>query len=193
MTCFPAEISAVVSFIASLFQSGYASATIATNLSAISFVQKVNGFADPTSAFVIKKLLHGASKLRQSVDYRAPVTKEILHSLVRSAHHITDCFYNNTLVCSMYLLAVHGFLRMGEIVVSSVRKAYVVLQVDQVKVDQSECVIVFHSYKHYQGHPVSLVISRSADAIFCPVKYAEISSATVCFSRRLSCYQVFLH
>ena len=173
VTCFPAEISAVVSFIASLFQSGYASATIATNLSAISFVHKVNGFADPTSAFVIKKLLHGASKLRPSVDYRAPVTKEILHSLVRSAPHITDCFYNNTLVCSMYLLAFHGFLRIGEIVVSSVRKAYVVLQVDQVTVNQSECVIVFHSYKHYQGHPVSLVISPSADADFCPVKYMQ--------------------
>ena len=72
VTCFPAEISAVVSFIASLFQSGYASATIATNLSAISFVHKVNGIGDPTSAFVIKKLLHGASKLRPSVDYRAP-------------------------------------------------------------------------------------------------------------------------
>ena len=146
---------------------------IATNLSAISFVQKVNGFGDPTSAFVIKKLLHGASKLRPSVDYRAPVTKEILHSLVRSAHHITDCFYNNTLVCSMYLLAFHGFLRIGEIVVSSVRKAYVALQVDQVTVNQSECVIVFHSYKNYQGHPVSLVISRSADAHFCPVKYMQ--------------------
>ena len=128
---------------------------------------------DPTSAFVIKKLLHGASKLRPSVDYRAPVTKEILHSLVRSAPHITDCFYNNTLVCSMYLLDFHGFLRIGEIVVSSVRKAYVVLQVDQVTVNQSECVIVFHSYKHYQGHPVSLVISPSADADVCPVKYMQ--------------------
>ena len=146
MTCFPAEISAVVSFIASLFQSGYASATIATNLSAISFVHKVNGFADPTSAVVIKKLLHGASKLRPSVDYMAPVTKEILHSLVRSAPHITDRFHNNTLVCSMYLLAFHGFLRIGEIVVSSVHKSYVVSQVDQVTVNQSECVTVFHSY-----------------------------------------------
>ena len=164
-------------------------------------VHKVNGFADPTSAFVIKKLLHGASKLRPSVDYRAPVTKEILHSLVRSAPHITDCFYNNTLVCSMYLLDFHGFLRIGEIVVSSVRKAYVVLQVDQVTVNQSECVIVFHSYKHYQGHPVSLVISPSADADVCPVKYMQrylslrgsAPGPLFVFSRRLSCYQVFLH
>ena len=173
LNCFPAEISAVVSFIASLFQSGYASATIATNLSAISFVHKINGFADPTASFVIKKLLHGASKLRPSVDYRAPVTKDILHSLVRSAPHVTDCFYNNTLVCSMYLLAFHGFLRIGEIVVSSARNSSVVLQVDQVTVNQTECVIVFHSYKHYQGHPVSLVISPGADVDFCPVKYMQ--------------------
>ena len=82
----------------------------------------------------------------------------------------------------MYLLAFHGFLRIGEIVVSSVRKSYVVLQVDQVTVNQSECVIVFHSYKHYQGHPVSLVISPSADADFCSVKYMQ----------RYSCYEVRL-
>ena len=73
----------------------------------------------------------------------------------------------------MYLLAFHGFLWIGEIVVSSVRKSYAVLQVDQVRVNQSKCVIVFHSYKHYQGHPVSLVISPSADADFCPVKYIQ--------------------
>ena len=71
------------------------------------------------------------------------------------------------------MLAFHGFLRIGEIVVSSVRKSYVVLQVDQVTVNQSECVIVFHSYKHYQDHPVSLVISPSAGADFCPVKYMQ--------------------
>ena len=37
-------------------------------------------------------------------------------------------------------------------------------------VNPSECVIVFHSYKHYQGHPVS----HSADADFCPVKHMQI-------------------
>ena len=69
----------------------------------------------------------------------------------------------------MYLLAFHGFLRIGEIVVSSARNSSVVLQVNQVTVNQTECVIVFHSYKHYQGHPVSLVISPGADVDFCPL------------------------
>ena len=170
-TCFPAEVSAVASFIASLFQSGYASASIATNLSAISYFHKIDGFVDPTAAFIIKKLLHGASKLRPSLDCRAPVTKTILHSLVRSATHTTDCCYNNTLICSMYLLAFHAFLRIGEMVAGSAKKSHTVLQVDQVTVNQSECVVVFRSYKHYHGHPVSLLISPSENADFCPVTH----------------------
>ena len=160
-TCFPAQVSSVVSFIAYLFKSGYASASITTTLSAISYIHKVHGLADPTSAFVVKKLLQGASKLRPSVDHRAPITKEILHSLVRSASSITDCFYNSVLISSMYLLAFHAFLRIGEIAVTSVRNFRKVLQVHQVTVNQNECVIVFHSYKHYQGPPASLVISAS--------------------------------
>ena len=95
----------------------------------------------------------------------------------------------------MYLLVFHGFSRIGEIFVSSVRKSYVglVLQVDQVTVNQSEYVIVFHSYKHYQGHPISLVIPASADSDFCPVKYIDPTDIFIVVSSWLSCYQVFLH
>ena len=74
--------------------------------------------ADPT-AFVVRKLLQGASKLRPSVDSRAPITTYILYLLVRSAHNFTHCYYHNMLIPAMYRFAFHAILRIGEIAVSS--------------------------------------------------------------------------
>ena len=172
--CFPATIQAVVSFLAYLFQSGYASASITSALSAISYIHKMHDVADPTAAFVIKKLLQGASKLRPSIDFRAPVTKPILYSLVSSAPNVTECYYHNLLISSMYLFAFHAFLRIGEIAVSSVNKMHSVLQVHQVTVNQNDCIIVFYSYKHYQGPPVSLLISAAESPKFCPVRFIRL-------------------
>ena len=64
---FPAETPSVVSFVAHLFQLGYAPSSTTTTLSAISYIHKIREVADPTAAFVIRKLLQGAAKLRPSV------------------------------------------------------------------------------------------------------------------------------
>ena len=170
---FPADTRAVVSFVAFLFKAGYAHSSIVTALSAISYSHKIRSFVDPTAAFVVNKLLQGASYLRPSVDPRAPITKPVLHSLVKSTPNVTECYYHNAMLSSTYLLAFHAFLRIGEIVVSSLDKAHSVLQLDQVTVSSKECVAIFHSYKHYQGPPVSLVISNIKGSLFCPVQHMK--------------------
>ena len=71
---FPATTPSVVSFVAHLFQLGYAPSSITTTLSAISYIHKIHEVADPTAAFVIKKLLQGAAKLRPSIDSRDTIT-----------------------------------------------------------------------------------------------------------------------
>ena len=91
----PAETPSVVSFVAHLFQLGYAPSSIATTLSAISYIHKIHEVADPTAAFVIRKLLQGAAKLRPSVDSRTPITQYIFYLLVRSAPNVIDCYYHN--------------------------------------------------------------------------------------------------
>ena len=79
----------------------------------------MHNLADPTATFVVRKLLHGVTKLRTSIDQRTPVTKSILHQLVHSRPHISDCYYHNVLTAAMYLLAFHAFLHIGEIAVTS--------------------------------------------------------------------------
>ena len=171
---FPATTPPVVSFVAHLFQLGYAPSSITTTLSAISYIHKIHEVADPTAAFVIKKLLQGAAKLRPSIDSRAPITQSILYLLVRSAPNVTDCYYHNILISAMFLFAFHAFLRIGEIVVTSANQQNTVLQVHQVTINLTECVVVFYTYKHYQGPPVSLVISANESSEFCPVRYMRL-------------------
>ena len=161
---------AVVSFIAFCFKKGYASSSITSALSAVSYIHKMHNLNDPTATFVVRKLLHGAAKLRPSCDQRAPVTKVILHDLVRSAPHISICYYNGVLISAMYLLAFHAFLRIGEIAVTSTAQSSCVLQLNQISLSSDKCTVVFHSYKHYQGPPVYLVIPAHADSSFCPIK-----------------------
>ena len=163
----------MVSFVAHLFQSGYAYSSITSSLSAISYVHKLHQIADPTANFVVKKLLQGASRLRPSIDVRAPVTKSILHSLVRSTSAVTNCFFASTLLSSMYLQAFHAFLRIGEIVVTSASKIDTVLQIHQISIEENKCTIVFYAYKHYKGQPVTLVIYASDGSDFCPVKHIK--------------------
>lgn len=152
------------------FQKGYASSTITSAISALAYIHKIHTLNDPTATFVVRKLLHGAAKLRPSFDQRAPVTKSILHNLVRSAPYISVCYYNKVMIAAMYLLAFHAFLRIGEIAVTSATQSTRVLQFNQLSLTADKCTIVFHSYKLYQGPPVSLVISAHTDSSFCPVK-----------------------
>ena len=68
ITCwFPAKTPAVVSFIAFGFQKGYASSSITSALSAISYIHKMHNLDDQTATFVVRKLLQGAAKLRPSL------------------------------------------------------------------------------------------------------------------------------
>ena len=167
---FPSKTSAVVSFIAFCFKKGYAASSITSSLSAISYIHKMKNLEDPTASFVVRKLLHGAAKLRPSHDQRAPVTKAILHQLVLSSPQVSSCYYNTVLTAAMYLLAFHAFLRIGEIAVTTGTQASKVLQLNQFSITNTDCTVVFHTFKHYQGPPVTLFISALASSPFCPVQ-----------------------
>ena len=167
---FPASTASVVSFTSSLFIQNYAASTIASTLSAISFFHKMHGFSDPTASFVVKKLLQGAAKLRPSRDHRAPITLTILHQLVVSTSVSTDCYFNSVLMSAIYLLAFYAFLRIGEIIPSSQSTTGDVLQLDQVEVDAAHLTILFRSFKHHHGPPVTLLVSAQDNPKFCPVR-----------------------
>ena len=54
------DVSAICAFLAYLNRKGYDTIALSTFLSAISYAHKLLDFLDPTSAFVVSKLIAGA-------------------------------------------------------------------------------------------------------------------------------------
>ncbi|XP_070180352.1 uncharacterized protein [Littorina saxatilis] len=99
----------VLLFIAYLYQKGYAPATISSVISALSYVHKLSSVSDPTSSYIVPH------KLKPANDSRLPITEEILEQLVKTSRQAFQNIYLTYLYPSMFLLAFHAFLRVGEI------------------------------------------------------------------------------
>ena len=109
---FPASTGVLATYIASLFSKHYAPATLMTYMSALAYIHKLSGMPDPTQHFVIKKLLAGAQKPGKP-DTRLPITPRVLCQIVDSTQFIASSAYLRYMLQSMFLLALHAFLRIG--------------------------------------------------------------------------------
>ena len=145
---FPASIGALAAFVAHLFSQNYASATLLTYMSALSYVHKLADMADPTQHFVIKKLLAGAQKLAAKPDTRLPITPTVLHKIVDATPFIVSSNYVCYMLQSMFLLSFHAFLRIGEITVHSKARHASVIQVSDVTISNSSLTLVMCHFKH---------------------------------------------
>ncbi|XP_062608833.1 uncharacterized protein LOC134270615 [Saccostrea cucullata] len=88
----------IAHFISYLFIKNYQPSTIASFVSAISYVHKINFKQDPTDSFFIKKVLKGVQNLRGSCDSRLPITKEILSKLISATEFVVHGLYNQLLL-----------------------------------------------------------------------------------------------
>lgn len=104
-------------YIAFLFESNNAPSTIRSKVAHISFLHKSRGWPDPADTFLIKKVLRGCSNLGPSGDDRLPITGEILIRMIK-ALPCPNYVWRMTMR-GMFLLAFHGFLRVGEITTRS--------------------------------------------------------------------------
>ena len=160
---FPSRMEDIMMYIAEMVNMGYAPSTISSSLSAISFFHKMLSYRDPTSHFVIKKMLVGTNKLYKSEDTRLPITLDILHKLLDSIHNVTESVYYKCLFKSMYSLMFHAFLRIGEVTFSPNN-----LQLSDVSVSQTGVVITFTKFKHHVGQPIIVKVPPSGSK-YCPV------------------------
>ena len=125
---------------------------------------------DPTQHFVTKKLLAGAQKLPGKPDTRLPITPRVLCQIVDSTQFIASSAYLRYMLQSMFLLAFHAFLRIGEITVHSRTRSEFVIQLTDVTISHSHIVLVLCHFKHNtSGRPVTLHISQTHNK-YCPVQ-----------------------
>jgi hypothetical protein len=124
----PAPPASVLLYVAHLYQSGYASSSIHRTVSIIAFYHKLYQVTDPTSSFLVKKVLAGVAKYIPSRDLRSPITPCLPRSLVNSCPFVAKSSYNSLLVSAMYLLAFHAFLRIGEILSNSTKYLFTTIR-----------------------------------------------------------------
>lgn len=114
----PLDPNCIPLFISYLSFRKMAYSTVASYLSAISYVHKLRGFRDPTKSFLIQKLLTALSRQR-TADVRLPVTKPVLHELVQSLAFTNSSARQRSLFGTMFLVAFYGLFRIGELATKS--------------------------------------------------------------------------
>ena len=77
----PLPLSNLAIFIAYLYQHNYASSTVNTYVSALGYIHRLAGVADPTRVFFITEMLKGYGKVSTRFDTRLPITVSILEQL----------------------------------------------------------------------------------------------------------------
>lgn len=172
----PVSPQPLARYVAFLFQQGYAPATIRSRISPISYFHKLHALPDPSSSFFMTKLLQGCANLRPRADPRLPITRDILHRLIISLPVVhQESWILQTTLKSMFLLAFHAFLRLGELTVPSISAVgphtLTRRQISFMGNPPSELTISFSSYKHSDSSvPTVLHITGRTPASLCPVK-----------------------
>jgi len=159
----PASVNLVALFIAHLVSlpTPPKPSAIASTLSAISFFHKVSDAEDPTSAFLIRKILKGCFKANPSADTRFPVSVPMLYNLIDHATTVTSSSYDACLLQAMFSLMFHGLLRIGEVTRSPHNLLY-----ENVSISHS-ISLTFLSFKHDKG---SFTLNIPQSSSRCPVQ-----------------------
>ena len=164
----PLSIYQVIMFISYLNLKLYAPTTITTYISALSYVHKFNSVFDPTSQFVIQKLLAASVRIHPTRDVRLPITIPILQSLIESLQHTVSSLYLHKLFKAMFIVSFLGLMRVGEVTVDRFGK--VALQSNQIQIFSSHVVVTICEFKHnLSKKPFEIVLPRQTNSLICPV------------------------
>lgn len=159
----PAPSWILALFATDLYTQGKSKSTILTTMSGISFYHNLLYNQDPTSDFIVKRVMLGISKCGPSVDNRLPITINMLHNLYDVLPKVTDCAYLTTMYRCMMLIMFYSFLRISEVTNSPHNLAF-----SNVKVHTNSIEITLDSYKHSQNERFSITIPAS-NSKYCPV------------------------
>ena len=160
----------VIMFLASLHQKGLAASNIRSSGSAISFLHKLRGMPNPMTSFLVAKFLHGLSNANASQDVRLPITRPILHRMLKALSVIGFSLYKSTLLRAFYLTMFHAFLRIGE--ATSKSPASSPIQYTDLVIDTQGAAIRLNQFKH-SNVPHRVELQRGNDPVVCPVKALE--------------------
>lgn len=160
----------LANFIGILFSQNYSPSSIASHVSAISYVHKIMDLPDPGHCFLVRKLLKGCQNISRQCDSRLPITPDILKKILLALNHTVSSSNLRTLLKSFFLLAFNAFLRLGEIAVRDPQYTNLVVQRSDVTLQSSGVQIVLRHYKNNKDQtPIVLFLKAQTSSKFCPV------------------------
>ena len=106
----PISVSVLALFISHLHRARYSPATVSSHISAMGYIHKLRGGSDPTTTFLVQKLLSACHKL----SLRMPIDKPMLSRLLGALDFTVPGKHHRALYKAMFCLAFHAFLRIGE-------------------------------------------------------------------------------
>lgn len=172
----PVAVVDVCNFIGHLFLVNYSPSSIASHISAISYVHKILNMQDPTQAFITRKILKGCKSSVPTKDTRLPITPDILQKLLQALAHTVPQYSLRILLRALFLLAFHAFLRLGEVAAKTLNNSKHVLQRSDVTFQYtgsklSAVQIIMREYKTNKHHnPLVLSVQAIQGSPFCPVQ-----------------------
>lgn len=163
----PAAPSTIALYIAHLVSppSPAAPATVASAISALAYRHKIRGFQDPSSCFFLRKIMRGVAKSRPSCDQRVPVTLPLLEALLQAIPRAVRSAYQQALFAALFGVMFGAFLRLGEVTASPHN-----ICLHQVALSAASVDITFFSFKHHNGHPVTISLPVTPASLACPVR-----------------------
>ena len=133
-------------------------------------MHKIRGLSDPSTAFIVRRLLRSIHKSGRKGDTRLPITEPILLELVKSLTRVTDSYYDKHVFA--FVLC---FLRIGEVTVNGINNKNN-LQLSNIKLFgrrnvASRIEITMHYFTwHKSNKPVIISIAQNAnESMLCPV------------------------
>ena len=133
----------VLLFIAHLYASGSAPASIVSTVSAVAYFHN-----SPSNCFMVSKLLAGARNLGTVPGVRLPVTLPVLSRLVHALPTVFVSRYQCLMLRAMMVLAFKAYLRIGEMVPRSRGTIHGCLHMDDVLLSGELITISFRRFKH---------------------------------------------
>ena len=89
-------------------------------------------FEDVSKFFIVLKLLEGMRRLKNPCDSRLPVTGPLLHKIFIFLPQVYFNTYETKLFRAVYSLAFFGFLRVGELTLSTGNDVESILHISDV-------------------------------------------------------------
>ena len=165
----PLSQNTVLFFIGFLSLKGLSSSTITTYVSAIGYVHKISNLHNPTTNFLVQKVLASVNKINPSLDPRLPITLNILHQLIQALPQVVNNYYHIILLRAMFLVAFYGLMRVGEIAYSSDTENPTIA-LDQITFFRNHFVIKIKIFKYnISRRPFEILITRQPDPFVCPM------------------------